>query len=81
MWPVADLRSPRTIRVGTRAQLSQKRSTIAASMRASARRPGAFSSRDMVGCEHNGSPLAGARPTAILKAGSSRKASQSSASS
>src|SRR6476619_7342986 len=27
---------------------------------------GAFSSRDMVGCEHRGSPLSGAWPTAIL---------------
>jgi hypothetical protein len=42
---------------------------------------GAFSSRDMVGCEHKGSPLSGAWPTAILKIGSYRSESQSSASS
>jgi hypothetical protein len=66
---------------GTLAQLSQNRSTIAASMRPSAIRDGAFSSRDMVGCEHKGAPLAGARPAASLKIGSRRRASQSSASS
>jgi glutathione S-transferase len=42
---------------------------------------GRFSSRDIVGCEHSSAPLSGRRPTAILKAGSSRKASQSLASS
>src|SRR4051812_32060930 len=41
----------------------------------------AFSSRDMVGCEHRGSPLSGAWPTAILKTGSCLSASQSLASS
>jgi hypothetical protein len=33
----------------------------------------------MVGCEHKGSPLSGAWPTAILKIGSYRSESQSSA--
>jgi hypothetical protein len=42
---------------------------------------GAFSSRDIVGCEHKGSPVLGSRPTAILKIGSCRSESQSSASS
>jgi hypothetical protein len=39
-----------------------------------------FSNRDIVGCEHSSAPLSGRRPTAILKAGSSRSASQSLAS-
>ncbi len=42
---------------------------------------GAFSSLDIVGCEHSGAPLSGNRPTAILKTGSCRSESQSSASS
>jgi len=46
------------MRHGTWRQLSQNRSTIAASMRKSAAREGAFSSRDMVGCEHSGPPPA-----------------------
>ena len=57
------------------------RSTRAPCIRASSILPGAFSNRDMVGCEHSGAPLSGACPTAILKTGSWRSASQSSASS
>ena len=38
---------------------------------------GLFSNRLMVGCEHRSPPLSGSRPTAILKAGSARSASQS----
>ncbi len=68
------------IDAGGRAKLAQNRSTIAAIMRAISPLDGAFSSRDMVGCEHSASPVSGARPTAILKMGSSRRASQSSAS-
>ena len=41
---------------------------------------GRFSSRHMVGWEHKPRPLSGARPTAILNAGSVRRASQSFAS-
>ena len=59
----------------------QKTSTKAAVMRATSTRDGAFSNRLMVGCEHRSRPLSGARPTASLKRGSPRSASQSSASS
>ena len=44
------------------------------------RRSGAFSQRDMVGCEARWSPLSGRRPQASLKAGSLRRSSRSSAS-
>src|SRR5438876_834328 len=43
---------------------------MAAINRAIAIFEGAFSRRDIVGCEHRGSPLSGRRPTAILKTGS-----------
>ena len=69
-----------TIRRGTSTKLSQNSSTSAAIMRLSAVAPGRFSSRHMVGCEHKSSPLSGNRPTASLKAGSVRRASQSLAS-
>jgi len=62
---------------GNLPKLSQNTSTIAAIMRLSATGPGRFSSRLMVGCEHRSAPLSGSRPTAILKAGSVRSASQS----
>jgi len=42
---------------GGRVQLAQKRSTIAATMRAIAVFEGAFSRRDIVGCEHSGAAL------------------------
>ena len=42
--------------------------------------PGRFASRHMVGWEHKSAPRSGSRPTAILKAGSARRASQSLAS-
>ena len=58
----------------------QKMSTRAAVMRATSTRDGAFSSRLMLGCEQRSRPLSGARPTASLNSGSSRSASQSSAS-
>jgi hypothetical protein len=61
-------------------KLSQNSWTIVAIMRLRAIAPGRFSSRDMVGCEHKSAPLSGARPTAILNAGSARSASQSFAS-
>ena len=60
-----------------RFQLKQNRSTIAPIMRAISIRRGAFSSRDIVGCEHSGAPLSGACPTAILNTGSSRSVVQS----
>ncbi len=41
---------------------------------------GRFSRRHIVGCEQSSAPVSGRRPTAILKAGSKRKASQSLAS-
>ena len=66
---------------GGRSKLAQKRSTIAAIIRAISIFLGAFSSRDMVGCEHSAAPLSGSRPTAILNTGSARRLSQSSASS
>ena len=69
-----------TMRLGTCSKLSQNSSTMAAIMRLSAVIVGRFSSRHMVGCEHKSAPLSGKRPTAILKAGSARSASQSSAS-
>src|SRR3954447_13471876 len=69
-----------TMRRGTSAKLSQNSSTMAAIMRLSAVAVGRFSSRHMVGCEHKARPLSGRRPTAILKAGSLRRASQSLAS-
>ena len=69
------------IAAGGRVQLAQNRSTIAPIIRAISIREGAFSSRDMVGCEHKGAPVSGSRPTASLNIGSSRKLSQSSASS
>ena len=50
-------------------------------MRATSLREGAFSRRLMVGWEQRSRPLSGARPTASLKRGSPRRASQSSASS
>src|ERR1035441_2098996 len=56
----------RMIERGTRFQLAQNRSTIAPIIRAISIRRGAFSSRDIVGCEHRGSPLSGVCPTAIL---------------
>ena len=59
----------------------QKISTRAAVMRATSLREGAFSRRLMVGWEQRSRPLSGARPTASLKRGSPRRASQSSASS
>jgi hypothetical protein len=71
----------RMIEAGERFQLAQNWSIIARIIRAISIRDGAFSSRDSVGCEHKGSPLAGARPTAILKIGSSRSLAQSLASS
>jgi len=37
------------------------------------RKVGAFSQRDMVGCEHRSSPVSGKRPQASLKAGSFRR--------
>ena len=46
---------------------------MARAMRISARGPGRFSSREMVGCEHSAAP-SGIRPRASLKAGSCRKA-------
>ena len=58
----------------------QKISTRAAVMRATSLREGAFSRRLMVGWEQRSRPLSGARPTASLKRGSPRRASQSSAS-
>jgi hypothetical protein len=70
-----------TIDAGGRAQLAQNRSTMAAIMRATSIFDGAFSSRDIVGCEHSAGPLSGSRPTASLNTGSLRSASQSSASS
>ena len=69
------------IAAGGRAQLAQNRSTMAAIIRAISTFDGAFSSRDMVGCEHSAFPLSGSRPTASLNTGSLRSASQSSASS
>ena len=69
------------IAAGGRAQLAQNRSTMAAIIRAISSFDGAFSSRDMVGCERSAGPLSGSHPTASLNAGSARKASQSSASS
>ena len=63
-----------------RSKLSQNSSTMAAIIRLSAVTVGRFSSRHMVGCEHRSVPLSGARPTAILNAGSARSASQSFAS-
>ena len=71
----------RVIAVGGAGKLRQKMSTRAAVMRATSMRDGAFSSRLMVGWEHRSRPLSGARPTASLKRGSPRRASQSSASS
>src|SRR6476646_8684981 len=65
------------MRRGIWSKLSQNRSTIAAIMRLREVAPGRFSSRLMVGCEHKSAPLSGSRPTAILKAGSQRSASQS----
>src|SRR5258705_6756826 len=59
---------------GARRQLSQNPSTSAAISRAISTFDGAFSSRDMVGCEHKGSPLSGAWHTAILKIGSTGSA-------
>ena len=47
------------IEAGGRAQLSQNSATIAAIMRAISILDGAFSSRDMVGCEHSGAPVCG----------------------
>lgn len=70
-----------TMRVGTLDQLAQNWSISAACSRMSVRHDTRFSSRDMVGCEHKSSPVSGPRPTASLKIGSLRNASQSSASS
>ena len=67
-------------RAAPRSKLSQNSSTMAAIIRLSAVTVGRFSSRHMVGCEHRSGPLSGARPTAILNAGSERRASQSFAS-
>jgi hypothetical protein len=66
-----------TIRRGTSAKLAQNSSIMAAIIRFSAVGPGRFSSREMVGWEHKSAPRSGSRPTAILKAGSPRNASQS----
>ena len=60
--------------------LAHHRSTIAYPSRISARRSGAFSSRDSVGCEARSASLSGNRPQASLKAGSRRSVSRSSAS-
>lgn len=65
------------MRHGTSAKLSQKRSTIASIMQMSIVFVGRLSRRHSVGCEQSSG---GRWPTAILKAGSSRKASQSLAS-
>jgi hypothetical protein len=67
------------IAAGGRAQLALNRSTMAAIIRAISTFDGAFSSRDMLGCEHSAFPLSGRRPTAILNTGSERKLSQSAA--
>jgi hypothetical protein len=66
---------------GAWAKLWQKLSARAAVIRAASMREAMFSKRLMVGWEHKGKPLSGARPTASLNRGSKRKASQSSASS
>jgi hypothetical protein len=66
--------------IGSVVLLPLYRSNIASTMRMSAVGPGRFSSRDMAGCEQSSVPVSGKRPTAILNAGSSRKASQSLAS-
>src|ERR671926_526595 len=50
-------------------------------LRITSRSPGAFSQREMVGCEHRSTPLSGRRPQASLSAGSVRRLSRSSASS
>ena len=55
--PSALPKGPSTTRRGTWAKLSQNRSIIAAIMRSSATRPGLFSSRETVGCEHRSPPL------------------------
>src|SRR5262249_53159540 len=57
------------------------KSIITPMRRMTSRRFGAFSQRDMVGCEHRSSPLSGNRPQASLKAGSKRSRSRSLASS
>ncbi len=69
------------IAAGCFAKLLQNRSTIIAVIRAVPVLLGMFSNRLMVGCEHKGAPLSGNRPAASLNSGSSRSASQSSASS
>ncbi len=69
------------IALGSRSQLAQNRSIIAAIIRASSIFEGVFSSRDMVGCEQRAGAVSGRRPTASLKTGSLRSASQSSPSS
>ena len=77
-WTLSSVSSmSNTTRLGTWAKLSQNRSIIAAIMRSRVIRPGLFSSRETVGCEHRSPPVCGSRPTAILKAGSARSASQS----
>jgi hypothetical protein len=79
--PILGISMSSTIRRGTSSKLSQNSSIIAAIIRFSAIGSGRFSSRHMVGWEQSSAPLSGSRPTAILKAGSVRRASQSLASS
>jgi len=64
-----------------RAKLAVKTSIMLRPMRASARQPGVFSSRDAVGWLGRSWPVSGRRPQAILSAGSARKSSRSSQSS
>jgi hypothetical protein len=67
-------------RLGRRRWLLHHRSTMARVSRIKVRRSGAFSQRDIVGCEARSSPLSDSRPQASLKAGSLRRSSRSSAS-
>ena len=66
---------------GGAGKLWQNRPPMAAVIRAASIFEDMFSNRLMVGCEHKGSPLSGARPTASLNSESLRSTSQSSASS
>jgi hypothetical protein len=50
--------------------VASNRSTIAAHSRAASVLRGAFSRREMVGCDASGSPISGQRPTAIFVSGS-----------
>src|ERR1700730_12523044 len=47
---------------GGRGKLAQERSIMAYLIAATSCRVGAFSQREMVGCEHRSSPLSGSRP-------------------